>query len=153
MKVFSKTHKNNKSTPLLPLPLAATLKPTPKPKGISKVTSYKNKLAQTNHHPGNIALSTQLTPGYQQRPFTERTNASCWIKSKEEAVMNHSYRMSPVPMVSSVDYASCRSHKERYSDEPEPVDSVLCYSKMIKNKNPAMTDKENKSRMLNLTTI
>jgi hypothetical protein len=31
--------------------------------------------------------------------------------------MNHSYRMSPVPMVSSVNYASCRSHKERYSDE------------------------------------
>lgn len=65
MKVFSKTHKNNKSTPLLPLPLSGTLKPTPKPKGISKVTSYKNKLAQTNHHPNNIALSTQILTNCQ----------------------------------------------------------------------------------------
>lgn len=60
MKVFSKNHKNNKSTPLLPLHLPNSLKPTAKPKGISKVTSYKNKLTKANHHIGNIALSTQI---------------------------------------------------------------------------------------------
>ena len=114
MKVFSKAHKTNKSTPLLPLPLA-TLKTTAKPKGISKVTSYKNKLAHTNHHPSNIALSTQPTNKEQKHPFTERTNVSCRVQTKEDA-LNHSYRLSPVPMINSVNYASCRSHKERYSD-------------------------------------
>ena len=52
MKVFSKPskNKNNKSTPLLHSVIhnTSSIQPTPKPKGISKVISFKNKLAQSN---------------------------------------------------------------------------------------------------------
>lgn len=47
MKVFSKNNNHNKSTPLLQsLRLNSTHKPPHKPKGITKITSYKNKLNQ-----------------------------------------------------------------------------------------------------------
>lgn len=52
MKVFSKANKNNKSTPLLQsLNCKAPAKPANKPRGIAKVTSYKNKLMQSNQEP------------------------------------------------------------------------------------------------------
>ena len=49
MKVFSKgtKSKHNKSTPLLQSVLnTSSMQPSAKPKGISKVTSYKNKLGE-----------------------------------------------------------------------------------------------------------
>ena len=50
MKVFSKSNKNNKSTPLLPhFNELNTSKHINKPKGISKVTNYKSKLLQSSN--------------------------------------------------------------------------------------------------------
>ena len=52
MKVFSKTSKSksNKSTPLLHKGIhnVSSMQPTIKPKGISHVTSFKNKLTQSS---------------------------------------------------------------------------------------------------------
>jgi hypothetical protein len=50
MKVFSKSNKNNKSTPLLPhLVDYNSTKQVVKPKGISKVTNYKSKIMQSSN--------------------------------------------------------------------------------------------------------
>ena len=50
MKVFSKSNKNNKSTPLLQhLADINSTKHVVKPKGISKVTNYKTKILQSSN--------------------------------------------------------------------------------------------------------
>lgn len=78
MKVFSKNNKHNKSTPLLHsltthIPPKPT-KPPQKPKGITKVTSYKNKLAHFSHNT-NIAMTLHIDHAQpHQYPKTERSH-------------------------------------------------------------------------------
>ena len=61
MKVISKAHRNNKSTPLLPYSTVDSLKPTTKPKGISQVTKMKNELKYAGQvHPLGMGSHCQF---------------------------------------------------------------------------------------------
>jgi hypothetical protein len=73
MKVFSKGQKNNRSTPLLQT-VSHTTRPTPKPKGISKVLDMKNKLMRSNHDTVRIGTSVNLKsePSTDFYAITER---------------------------------------------------------------------------------
>jgi hypothetical protein len=58
MKVFSKSNKGNKSTPLLQqLTETNCSKLSGKPKGITKITTLKSKMLQSSHEP-SVKITT-----------------------------------------------------------------------------------------------
>lgn len=119
MKVFSKSSKHNKSTPLLHSLTAhivpKTTQPPARPKGITKVTSYKNKFAQSTNQHTNAVLPQTTNNQQQILPKTERSVIQTSHIWRTEASVELEDRRPHIPnvpaLLSSVKYKSCKSEK------------------------------------------
>jgi hypothetical protein len=126
MKVFSKGSKNNKSTPLLHS-LTSHIPPKPakaglKPKGITKVTSYKNKLTQSTNEEPNIVMNIKgICQGKIEHPKTERSkieSSQLWRTEASVEMGSRNPLIRDVPLLlTSVGYKTCKSETNERSSQ------------------------------------
>ena len=143
MKVFSKQHRNNRSTPLLETNSRSNALPlTGKPKGISKVTSYKNKLTHISQQQSVKTTHEQKPAHYpktdrNQYPCPNSTRSGYYLASPSPQTIVNSFCTANIPLIKSVQYNSCKSdvsrryQEEDSKDSQDLVESSLCYGKFL----------------------